>query len=167
MFTNVYMLVSNSSTIILIAKITILEKFLDSVKKIAITDIVYSEITKKDSFENLTIKKEVEKGRIIVESIKNRYYKNIIKEFKIDDGEASAYSLCRNKKYEGLLTDDRELIKLCRIEGIKFISAIAIIVDLFRKKIITKNDALEKLQKLQGYGRYSNDIFNHFKNMVK
>ena len=161
------MLVSNSSTIILIAKITLLPKFLDTVKNITITNMVYDEILKKDSFENLIIKKEIDKGRIKVESIETKQYLDIIKQFKIDEGEASAFALCVNKKYEGILTDDKELIKLCKIEGIKFASAMAIAVTLFRKKIINKNEALEKMEKLQGYGRYSDEIYDYFIKQVK
>lgn len=161
------MLVSNSSTIILIAKITLLPKFLDTIKNVAITDIIYEEITKKDSFENLIIKKEIENGRIKVNPIKERFYLDILKQFKLDEGEASTFALYDNKKYEGILTDDRELIKLCKINSIPFISAMAMVVMLFTKKIINKDEALEKIEKLQGYGRYSNDVYNYFKNMVK
>ena len=65
------------------------------------------------------------------------------------------------------MTDDKELIKLCKVEGVKFASAMAIIVMFFIKRIINKNEALDKMEKLQGYGRYSNEIYNYFKNMVK
>lgn len=161
------MLISNSSTIILTAKITLLPKFLGTVKNIAITNVVYEEIIKKDSFENIIIKKEIEKSRIKIESIEEKFYFATLKQFKIDEGEASTFALYINKKYEAILTDDRELIKLCKIEGIKFISAISIIVMLLRKKVIDKKEALEKIEKLQGYGRYSNDIYNYFKDMIK
>ena len=161
------MLVSNSSTIILIAKATLLSKFLDAVKNVTITDVVYEEILKKDSFENLVIKKEVERDRIKVEPIEEKFYANTLKQFKIDQGEASAFALCINRKCRAILTDDKELIKLCKIEGVKFISSMAIVVILFRKKVINKNEALEKIEKLQGYGRYSNDIYNYFRDMVK
>lgn len=160
------MLVSNSSTIILIAKITILPKFLDTVKAIVVTDTVHEEILKKDSFENLIIKKEIEKSRIKIQTIGPRHYLNLSKEFKLDGGEASTFALCASKKHKGILTDDKELIKLCKIEGVAFTSAMAIIVSLFNKKIISKNEALEKLEKLQSYGRYSDEIYNYFKNMV-
>lgn len=161
------MLVSNSSTIILIAKITLLSKFLDTVKNVAITDVIYEEITKKDSFENLLIKKEVEKSRIKVEPINEKFYSNIQNQFRLDEGEASVFALCINKKYKAILTDDKELMKLCRIEGIHFISAMAITVRLLKKRIISKNEALEKIEKLQGYGRYSNEVYTYFKSMVK
>ena len=85
----------------------------------------------------------------------------------MDEGEASTFALYDKRKHKAILTDDRELIKLCKINNIKFISAMAIVVVLFRKKCISKDEALEKMEKLQGYGRYSNEIYNYFKNMVK
>lgn len=160
------MIVSNSSTAILLAKISLLPKFLDAAKKIGITDAVYGEIIRKESFENLIIKKEVQNGRIKIDSIDKKYYLGTIRQFKIDEGEASTYALCIKKKYKGIMTDDRELIKLCKIEGIQFTTAMAIAAALFRKKSISKSEALEKIEKLQGYGRYSNDVYAYFKNMV-
>ena len=161
------MFVSNSSTIILTAKITLLPKFLDKVKNVAITNIIYEEIIKKDSFENLIIKKEIEKGRIKVHLIKEKFYSNILEQFKLDEGEASTFALYNTKKYKGILTDDMELIKLCKLNNIPFTSAMALVIILFRKKIINKDEALDKIRKLQDYGRYSNDIYTYFKNMVK
>ena len=161
------MLVSNSSTIILISKITLLQKFLDEVKSVSITNVIYEEVLKKDSFENLIIKKEVEKGRIKIVRIEEKRYSHIIKQFKLDEGEASAFALYNNGKYKAVLTDDKELIKICKINNVPFISAMAIIAALFRKKIISKNEALEKMENLQGYGRYSNEIYSYFRDMVR
>ena len=161
------MLASNSSTLILISKIELLSKFLDAVKTIAITEIVYEEISKKDSFENLVIKKEVEKGRIKIEAVETKPYFEIIKQFKLDEGEASTFALCVGKKFDGVMTDDKELIKLCKIEGIEFISAMSILVMLFRNGIIDKNETIEKLDELQAYGRYSKEIYDHFKGLVR
>ena len=161
------MLVSNSSTLILLAKSTVLSRFLEKTKRITITEIVYKEILAKDSFENLIIKKEIEKERIIIEAINAKFYANILKQFKIEEGEASTFALCKSKKYSGILTDDKELIKLCRIEEVAFANALSILVRLYKEKSISKIGALEKLEKLQAYGRYSKEVFNYFKEMVR
>ncbi len=161
------MLVSNSSTLILMAKATLLSKFLDLVGDIAITNVIHGEVLKKDSFENLIIKKEIGNGRIKVKSVTEKFYLNVLKQFKLDEGEASAFALCTKGKGKAVLTDDKELIKLCRIEGVKFISAMSVAVILFKKKIINKNEALEKIENLQSYGRYSSDVYNYFKSRVR
>ena len=76
----------------------------------------------------LAIKKEFEKGRVKVELTEGKSYSNILRQFKIDEGEASVFALCINKKYKGILTDDKELIKLCKIEGVHFTPAMAVVV---------------------------------------
>jgi len=65
------------------------------------------------------------------------------------------------------LTDDGELIKLCKIENIPFIVAMAVVIRLFKKRKIDKKEAIDKLEKLYGYGRYSEEIYKYFKLEVK
>lgn len=162
------MIISNASTLILLAKVTALIVLLDNIKKIIIPKIVYEEITnKKDSFEVLVIKKEVEKKRIVLVDVDRKSYSSKLEQFKLDEGEAAAYALLKKIKGNAILTDDRELIKLCKIENVPFITAMAVVVKLFKKMKLTKEDALEKLEKLHGYGRYSNEIYGFFKSEVK
>ena len=44
----------------------------------------------------------------------NEVIGKVIKQFKLHKGEASAYSIFKKKTHKALLTDDRELIKLCK-----------------------------------------------------
>ena len=168
--TNVYkcnMLISNTSTLILLAKINALNTLLDHIKKIAIPQIVYKEvINKEDSFEALLIKKEINKKRIMLFDVNKKNYSTILKQFKLDEGEAAAYALFKKIKGKAILTDDKELIKLCKIENVPFTCAMAVVVRLFEKKILTKEEAIGKLEKLYGYGRYSSDVYNFFKSKV-
>ena len=119
------------------------------------------------SFEFLTIKKEIEKNRIVLIDVGKKNYSSILAQFKLDEGEAAAYALFKKIKGNAILTDDGELIKLCKIENAPFITAMAVVVKLFKKKKLAKGDALEKLEKLYGYGRYSKDIYDFFKLEVK
>ena len=160
------MIISNTSTLILLAKVQALSIFLDYINKLMIPKIVYKELVSKDSFENLLIKKEIEKKKIIMLDINKKNYSTALKEFKLDEGEAAAYALFIKTKGKAILTDDKELIKLCKIEGIPFICAMAIIIKLFNKKKLKRNEAFEKLVLLYGYGRYSEDIYNFFKDKV-
>lgn len=168
--TNVYkcnMFISNTSTLILLAKVNALTLLLDNVKRIIIPKIVYEEIKSKGSFEVMLIKKEIEENRIKIVDIDKKLYEDIIKQFKLDEGEAAAYALFKKENGKALFTDDGELIKLCKIEKVPFIVAMAVIVKLFKKGKIKKNEALEKLSRLYGYGRYSEEIYEYFKSEVK
>ena len=156
-------MISNTSTLILLAKVQSLSVLLNDVKKIAIPKIVYKELDSKDSFEVLLIKKEIEKKRISLFDVNKESYSIVLKQFKLDEGEAAAYALFKKNKGKAILTDDKELIKLCKIENIPFICAMAVIVRLFNKKRLTKDRALDKLKRLYSYGRYSNEIYDFFK----
>lgn len=161
------MFVSNSSTLILLAKVNALNLLLDDIKIVAIPQVVYDEIKGKDSFEIMLIEKEVKNDRIKIQDIEKKTYEEIIRQFKLDGGEAAAYALFKKIKGKALLTDDGELIKLCKIENIPFIVAMAVVVRLYKKRKIKKDETFEKLSKLYGYGRYSDEIYQYFKSEVR
>lgn len=160
------MLVSNSSTLILLAKVTVLHSFLETVNKVLIPDEVYKEsLENKKTLDSLIIQKYVGNKIIVKKTAKN--IEEIKKQFRLDEGEAAAYALYDQKQHDAILTDDRELIKLCKVENIKFVCAIAIIVQLFKIKKITKQECLEKIDNLQHIGRYSQNIITYFKEEVQ
>lgn len=159
------MLVSNASTLILLAKVSIIRKFLGEFGEVAIPVEVEKEIAEGDMFDSKLLRKEIEDNHIIVKAIKSGT-SNITKEFRIHKGEAEAYILYNECNAKAILTDDGELIKLCKLFEIPFINALAIITRMFEKGIITHAEACEYLQKLNDYGRYSKGVYNYFKQEV-
>ncbi len=159
------MIISNSSTLILLAQISALPKFLDEYRKVIIPTQVFEEmIAKSAAFDSLLIKKEVEKGRIEVKGVKRT--DRVTEEFKLHTGEAAAYVLFRELKGDVILTDDGELIKLCKITGAPFVCAMAVVVRMHKKKILSKEEACDYLEKLFDYGRYSREIYEFYKSEV-
>lgn len=162
------MLVSNSSTLILLAKISLLETWLSQCYGITIPEEVFSEaVLGREEFDARLIKKLVEENKIKVEHAEREITRKAMIEFRLDLGEAAAFALCNPKKYQAIMTDDGELIKLCRLEKIEFINALSIVVGLYQKKIIEKETALEKLDRLKIIGRYSKEIFSYFRSKVE
>ena len=162
------MLVSNSSTLILLAKVTALGRTLETFGRVAIPKKVFEEITeKKELFDTQLILKQIENKKIIIEETESKATEQILTQFRLDEGEAAAYVLYKKGGYNALLTDDGELIKLCKIENIPFITAMAIVIRLNEKNILTKEEALEKLEALYKVGRYSKEIYEFFKQEVK
>lgn len=160
------MIVSNSSTLILLAKAGVLQKFLEEYKKVIIPKQVYEEmIAKSETLDAIEIKKEVDSNRIEIRDTQKSPEK-ILAEFKLHEGEAAAYSLFQELKAKVLLTDDGELIKLCQITAAPFVCAMAVVVRMYRKKLLTKGEACEYLRKLFDYGRYAEDIYALFKEEV-
>ena len=160
------MLISNASTLILLAKATLLQRFLDHFE-VMIPDKVLEEVQYKDAFDAKLIQKEVELGRIKIGKTDGKKLKMVLRQFRLDEGEASAYVLFKKAGGKAILTDDKELIKLCRLERVPFICALAIVVRMLEKDLITKEEAEEKLHKINDYGRYSKDIYEYFKSKVK
>lgn len=160
------MFVSNTSTLILLAKISSLRSFLDNSPKIIIPAVVEEEIQRKRTFDTLLIEKEIENKRIIVQKDEPKKWSVLLNQFHLDAGEAATYIIYDKAKHKAILTDDGELIKLCKLEQIPFICALAIVVRLYEKKVITKEETLEKMEKLVTLGRYNQKIYNHFKQEV-
>ncbi len=155
------MLVSNSSTLILLAKVSALETFLENSDEVIIPEEVYKEsVENKTHFDAFLIQKHIG-GKISVKKT-NKNIEMIKKQFRLDEGEAAAFALYDKQKHKAILTDDRELIKLCKLEKIKFLCALGIIVALYKKQKISKKECLEKMEKLQKFGRYSKEIINYF-----
>ncbi|MBN1502938.1 hypothetical protein JW930_05320 [Candidatus Woesearchaeota archaeon] len=162
------MFVSNSSTLILLAKISSLRSFLEIGKKITIPNQVYDEfIKKKESFDAKLIQKEIENQKIKIEDVKKEKYHSYQEEFRLHEGEAAAYALFKKDKFRAILTDDGELIKLCKIEEAPFICSMAIVFLLYKNSKISKEEALEKIEKLYDIGRYSKEIYDYFLQKVK
>lgn len=159
------MIVSNASTLILLAKTGVIRKFLNEYGKIAIPTDVEKEIAEGKTFDSKILEKEIDEDHIIVKAIKSNTEK-VMKEFRIHKGEAAAFILYKECNAKAILTDDGELIKLCKLFEIPFINALAIIVRMFEKGALTQTEACEYLRKLNDYGRYSKEIYNYFKKEV-
>lgn len=161
------MLISNASTIILLAKVTSLSAFLEDAKEIIIPKIVEEELIGKNTEDALLIKKAIERKNIKIVNVREAAYGKILGQFRLHKGEAAAYSLFKQKRGKALLTDDGELIKLCKFEGTPFITAMTVIVRLFKKKKLTQHEALEKLNNLYHHGWYSAEVYQYFKEQIK
>lgn len=159
--------VSNASTLILLAKASVLQIWLEQIDVIIPTEVYDETVLGKESFDARLIKKLVEERKIVVSKVSNDCLKMALREFRMDIGEAAAYALFDTKKHSAIMTDDAELIKLCKLEGINFVCAMAIVTALYQKGILNKQAALEKLKKLSEIGRYSKEIHDYFQSIVE
>ena len=121
----------------------------------------------EDSYYARLINKLIEERKIKVVSVDNDDVFGIMEEFRLDEGEAAAYVLFDNKKHDAILTDDGELIKLCKLRDVPFICAMAIVVRLYEKKRLSKEKAPIKIKELNEIGRYAKEISEYFKREIK
>lgn len=163
------MIVFDSSTVILLAKIDLLEMFVSNYQgKILIPDRVRAEICVKGREETPLLVKLVKEKKINVKKIKKRQQINkVMEDFNIDRGEAEALMLAIQGKAEAVATDDRNAMRACKMLKINFVTAIAFLIRAFEKKLISKDEALLKLRKLQYFGRYSKLILEDATNRIK
>ncbi len=124
---------------------------------------VKDKIFQKDTYDAKLIEKLIQEKKIRPLPVKKPQIYAIMSQFRLDEGEAAAYILFDKKRHKALLTDDGELIKLCKLEGVPFACAMAIIIRLFEKKKLSKEETLRKLEELHTIGRYSKELYEHFK----
>ena len=161
------MLVSNTSTLVLLAKVQCLEAFIGIGHIIEIPSQVKQEsLFDEGSYYARLIQKLIAERKIKVTNTDEKATANVMSQFRLHKGEAAAYVLFNGKKHGAILTDDWELIKLCRLNGVPFICAMAIVIILNQNGTLTKKEAVEKLNDLFEIGRYSEKLYEHFKSKV-
>jgi predicted nucleic acid-binding protein len=154
------MIVFDSSTLILLAKVELLDTFIREYKeKIMIPKAVEEEATIKETFDGLLIKKRIEEKRIEIKNVDKEKVENIKKDFKLGKGEAEAIILTEQQKCL-LATDDRNAILACKIKNIQFTTAIDFVVRASEKKKIGKEEAKRKIDQLEKLGRYKKEIID-------
>jgi len=160
--------VSNTSTLVLLAKIDCLETFIGLSKTIEIPIQVNQEaLFYEESYYARLIEKLIKEEKIKVISVNENEVDKVMKQFRLDKGEAAAYVMFNKEKHDAILTDDGELIKLCKLREIPFICSMAIVIRLYERKRLTKENTIYRLKQLNEIGRYSKEIYEYFKNKVE
>ena len=155
------MIVFDSSTLILIAKVELLNPFLANVESpVAIPTEVERECCRaKKTFDALMIQKALEESWIRSVAVKNRtLIARLQVDFSLGRGEAEALALALKEKAELLGIDDKNGIHAAKLLGIPFTTAMGILVRSRERGLITPSAALAKLAGLGNYGRYKASI---------
>jgi predicted nucleic acid-binding protein len=155
------MFIFDASTLILIAKIEILDPFLGDVGlDVAVPLEVEKECCSvKKSLDALMIRKALDESRIRVIAIKDKkLITKLGEDFGLGSGEAEAIALAVTAKARILGIDDKNGINACKLLGVAFTTAIGILVRMCEKRLLTKNEALAKLDGLARHGRYKKSI---------
>lgn len=154
---------------ILTAKTDILELFISNFgRRVIIPEGVRAEVVTAGEIETPLIVKLIEKGAIEVWKAKNiGYTKKFRKDFNIGLGEAEALSLAIQEGINLIATDDRNAIRACKMLGLDFVTAIAILIRIFQKGLLDQDEARFKLEKIQSFGRYSRIIIEDALKQIK
>lgn len=161
------MIVIDSSSLILLAKLSIMDRVITSLKeKITITSGVLAECTaKRDLFDSQLIQKRIEEKKIGIKEIKKREG-DIQRDFNLGKGEAEAIALCQENNCL-LITDDKKALNACKILNISFITVPNIVVQITNKRVIKREEAESYINRLKKIGRYGNEILRKVKEDIK
>jgi len=145
------MIVFNSSMLILLAKVGILEEFLGIVdQKVLIAKEVERECCEeKDVLDSVMIRRAIQNRKISVRNLKGRrVYTKIQEDFLLGQGDAQGIALALAVKAGLFATDDKRAMQACRLLGLRFTTAIDILIRMHEKGALTREEAHIKLAAL-------------------
>jgi hypothetical protein len=163
------MIIFDASTLILLARIDLLELFLSTFQgRVAIPEKVKSEVCIQGREEMPLVVNLIKKGKIEIMTANNtRQKRKLMDDFNIDEGEAEALLLAVHTGAGFIATDDRNAIRAAKLLKIDFVSAIGFLIRVHEKQLAGRDEALTKLQNLQVIGRYRNTILEDAKNRIE
>ena len=156
------MIVFDTSTLILLTKIDILQLVLHKYGGV-IPESVKKEVIYKNEMDTELIVQQIKEGNLVVDKNPGKdKMKHILKDFPLGRGEVTALIIAKRKDIV-LATDDGLAIKVCKIFGVKFATAIHFLIGAG----LDKSLAMAKLKLLKKYGRYSADIIKDAEERIR
>ena len=155
------MFLFDASTLILLAKTELLDLFLDDLpEKAVITEEVEEECCRKpQAFDSLIIQKAIKERKITVRALSRRsVYQKLQKDLGLGSGEGETLAFALTQKAPIVAIDDRRGIRACKLLKIPFSTAMDIVIRMRQKQVLTKEQALAKVEALARHGRYSEEI---------
>jgi predicted nucleic acid-binding protein len=155
------MIIFDASTLILLGRTGLLETFLEATPEqiVAPKEVERECCEEKESFDALLIAEAIKNRRISVKPLrKRRVSRQLRRDFNLGSGEAGAVALAFSMKDSTVATDDRKAINACRILRIRYTTALDILVRMYEKGLLKREEALLKLELLKKCGRYKGEI---------
>lgn len=154
------MIILDASTAILLAKAELLDIFVGGHgEPVIMPREVREECRGRDSIDARLIQRAIEDKLISVEAVKRRSaVEQLVDDFGLGRGEAAAIALATASRSALVATDDKRAINACKVLKLPFATAISILTRLYEKGLLSRREALEKLEILASYGRYKKDI---------
>ena len=151
------MIVLDASTAILLAKAELLDEFVEAVKQPMVMpkEVEQECYGRRESLDARLIARAITEKRIAVRIVRRReQYEKLRRDFPLGRGEAAAITLALASEDALVATDDRQAINACKLLKIPFITALAVLVRMREKGLLSTEEAKSKLDALARYGRY-------------
>lgn len=157
------MIIKDSMILIHLAKITLLGKSCKFFKSVIIPQKIFDEIVSgaDKGYPDIKIITDlIAEKKITVRQVRNKNLVEKAREFNIQRGEGEAVALYWEKKANYLATDDDNVRKKSVMLNVKVIGTPAIILKLFREKLIKKEKFEESLSELRKIGWFNNAVID-------
>jgi len=157
------MFVFDASTLILTAKIELLQLFLNDIgMEVAIPKAVEEECCGvSKTLDALVIRKALDEARIQVRKVRNgKLVAKLVSDFTLGRGEGEAIALALEEKARTVGIDDKNGIDACKLLGLPFTTAVGLLVWSRQKGLTGLDDARVRLSALGRYGRYRKSILD-------
>jgi len=164
------MIVKDSMVMIHLAKLSVLEKSCVFFENVAIPKLIFEEIKEgiKLGFEDaVLINNLIKDKKIDVLEVNDKILIRKANEFNIKRGEAEAVALYWENNAKLLATDDDNVRKKRNILDIKIIGTPAIILKLYKEKIINKNKIKQGITTLKEIGWFHNAVLDRIQMEVE
>ncbi len=152
------MFIIDSSSMILLAKIGLLEKFLSG-REAVIPSSVYNESVSrgkdKGREDAYIIEALVKSGKIKVSEPHKSTCTEVGNLFNLHGGERDVLALAKDMNIKYIICDDKKAINASKVLGLKFITALNIIVAMCIKGKISKEEAEKQIGMLDEFGWYN------------
>lgn len=152
------MIVSNSSPLIYLAKLSLFDHLKKVYPQISIPVEVYAEVVvqgKKEGFwEVAVIEQLIEQGYIIVEKVSGERSGPLTAPQGLHLGEARAIQLCLQKKAKHILLDDKEAIEYAGLVGLQAVRTTRILLELVKRRQLSKGQFKQALVQLSKEGYF-------------
>ncbi|MFA4887892.1 MAG: hypothetical protein WC595_06800 [Candidatus Nanoarchaeia archaeon] len=161
------MIVADSSTLILLAKIGIIDKVLEKIKgEIIIPEEVKVEIVRGKTTDALLLEKRMEMGKIKIRKADLKLKGSVSEDFNLGDGEAEVIAFAIENKVS-VMVDDKKAIKACKVFGIEFVTSLGLVVNMVKRGFIEREESERLIDQLAIYGRYSEELIKKAREELK
>lgn len=161
--------VADSSSLILLAKADIIDAV---VKKhtIVIQKSVYRESIERGKIKgyesSYKLERLFQKNKIKIEEPSDKIKDKIESLCSLYLGEKDAVALAFEKNI-AVICDDKKAINACKALKVKFATALNVLEQLHKKRVISKNKAILALENLKKYGWYDHSFTDIVKKQIR
>src|SRR3989344_6696475 len=164
-------MIINSSPLIIFGKLNKIDLLKEVLNEIIIVRKVYEEVVlegrKIDAPESFIIEEFIDNGKIRVINLDDKWTDkaNFLQKvyINLDRGEAETIALALQKKQKDVLIDERTARKVAKLNGLKPIGSLRVLLMAFKKNLLTEKEIREIIGNMTSEKfRISASLINNF-----